>query len=46
MRELVGGIEGEYRRYRALAESTMEQLTGGELCTRVTAESLSIATIV
>jgi hypothetical protein len=46
MRNLVGAIEGEYRRYRALGEATMEQLTGGELCTRVSAESLSIATIV
>jgi hypothetical protein len=45
MRDVIAAIEGEYRRYRSLAESTMEQLTGGELCTRVSAESLSIATI-
>jgi hypothetical protein len=45
MRDVIGAIEGEYRRYRGLGERTMEQLNGGELCTRVSAESLSIATI-
>ena len=46
MRDVIAAIEGEYRRYRALGEGTMNQLTGGELCTRVSEESLSIATIV
>ncbi len=46
MRDIIEAIEGEYRRYRGLGEATMEQLTGGQLCTRVSAESLSIATIV
>lgn len=45
MRHLIEAIEGEYRRYRELGEKTMDQLNGGQLCTRVSAESLSIATI-
>lgn len=45
MRDLIGAIEGEYRRYRSLGEATMEQLNGGQMCTRVSEESLSIATI-
>ena len=45
MRDVIAAIEAEYRRYRALGEGTMEQLNGGQLCTRVSAESLSIATI-
>lgn len=46
MRDVVAAIEGEYRRYRGLGLGAMEQLNGGQLCTRVSAESLSIATIV
>ncbi len=46
MRHVISAIEGEYRRYRALGEGTMDQLTGGQLCTRVSDNSLSVATIV
>lgn len=46
MRDVIAAIEAEYRRYRALGEGAMEQLNGGELCTRPSAQSLSIATIV
>jgi Protein of unknown function (DUF1572) len=46
MREMISAIEGEYRRYRALGAGTIEQLNGGQLCTRVSAESLSVAMIV
>jgi uncharacterized damage-inducible protein DinB len=46
MREMIDAIEGEYRRYRGLGTKTIEQLNGGQLCTRVSSESLSIATIV
>ena len=45
MRDVIDAIEGEYRRYRALGEKTMDQLNGGQLCTRPSAQSLSIATI-
>jgi uncharacterized damage-inducible protein DinB len=45
MRDLIGAIEAEYRRYRSLGEATMDQLNGGQMCTRVSEESLSIATI-
>jgi hypothetical protein len=45
MRVVIEAIEGEYRRYRSLGEKTMDQLNGGELCTRPSAQSLSIATI-
>lgn len=46
MRDVVSAIEGEYRRYRRLGMGAIEQLNGGQLCTRVSAESLSIATLV
>lgn len=46
MRDVVSAIEGEYRRYRSLGLRTIEQLNGGQLSTRVSAESLSIATLV
>ena len=46
MRDVIAAIEGEYRRYRTLGEGAIEQLNGGELCTRPSARSLSIATIV
>ncbi len=42
----MSAIEGEYRRYRTLGEGTMEQLNGGQLSTRVSEHSNSIATIV
>ena len=45
MRDVIASIEAEYRRYRSLAEGAIDQLNGGQLCTRVSAESLSIATI-
>jgi hypothetical protein len=45
MRDVIEAIEGEYRRYRSLGERTMDQLNGGELSTRPSEESLSIATI-
>lgn len=46
MRDVLSAIEGEYRRYRRIGLGTIEQLNGGQLCTRVSAESLSIATLV
>jgi hypothetical protein len=46
MRNVIDAIEGEYRRYRSLGEGTMEQLNGGQLATRVTEHSNSIAMIV
>ena len=32
MREIVGAIEGEYRRYKALGDKAIEQLDEGQLC--------------
>lgn len=32
MRDIVGSIEAEYRRYKALAEGAMRQLSDGDLC--------------
>ena len=46
MRAVISAIEGEYRRYRTLGRGAMGQLSGGQLCTRVSAESLSVAMIV
>ncbi len=46
MREMTDAIEAEYRRYRKLGEDTILALNGGQLCTRVSKNSLSIATIV
>ncbi|MEM7416884.1 MAG: DUF1572 family protein [Gemmatimonadota bacterium] len=46
MRDVIGAIEGEYRRYRGMGHCTIEVLNGGQLCTRVSRNSLSIATIV
>ena len=46
MRDVISAIEGEYRRHRTLGRSAMGQLSGGQLCTRVSAESLSVAMIV
>lgn len=46
MREITEAIEGEYRRYRKLGEGAIEVLNGGQLCTRVSKNSLSVATLV
>lgn len=46
MRDVLSAIEGEYRRYRKIGLGAIEQLNGGQLCTRVSEESLSIATLV
>ena len=46
MREVIAAIEGEYRRYRRLGADTLDQLTAEQLCTRVSPESNSLATIV
>jgi uncharacterized damage-inducible protein DinB len=45
-RAVIDSIEGEYRRYRALGEKTIEQLSQEELVVRGSPESLSLATIV
>jgi len=45
MREIVASIEGEYRRYRSLAERTMEQLDADQLVSRPSEESNSVATL-
>ncbi|MDH3271657.1 MAG: DUF1572 domain-containing protein [Gemmatimonadota bacterium] len=46
MRAVIESIEGEYRRYRALGEGTLDQLDRVQLCARPTPGSLSVATIV
>ncbi|MBT8487605.1 MAG: DUF1572 family protein [Gemmatimonadetes bacterium] len=46
MREIIESIEGEYRRYRALGERTMDQLSAEQLVARPSEESNSIATLV
>lgn len=46
MRNVVASIEGEYRRYRGLAERTFEQLSDEQLVRRPSAESNSIATLI
>ena len=45
MRELIASLEGEYRRYRGLAERTFDQLSDDEVGRRPTPESNSIATL-
>ena len=45
-KHMVAAIEGEYRRYKALAEGTFSQLGPGDLLVQTTPESLSIAMIV
>ena len=45
-RRIVESIEGEYRRYKALAEGAIEQLDDGQLCQATGDGSNSIATIV
>lgn len=46
MRDVLSAVEGEYRRYRKIGLGAIEQLNGGQLCTRPSEESLSIATLV
>ncbi len=46
MREIVGSIEGEYRRYKALGERAIEQLADEELSQAGGAGGNSIATLV
>ena len=45
-REVVESIEREYRRYKALAESAMDQLDPVELCSPTAQSDNSIATLV
>ena len=46
MREVIGSIEGEFRRYRGLVEGTLAQLDAERICRKVSPESNSIATLV
>lgn len=46
MREMLESIEGEYRRYRRLAESTFEQLAVEQLAHVPAAEGNSVAMVV
>lgn len=46
MREFVGSIEGEYRRYKALGEGAFEQLADEQLAQVIGAAALSVATLV
>jgi hypothetical protein len=46
MREVVGSIEGEYRRYKALGEKAIEQLADEQLCRPGSAGGNSIAALV
>jgi uncharacterized damage-inducible protein DinB len=46
MRQIVGSIEGEYRRYKQLGEGAMEQLSEEQLCQASGSEANSIATLV
>ncbi len=45
MREIVESVEKEYRRYKALAERTFEQLTAEQLAQVPAADSNSIAVV-
>ena len=45
-RDIIESIEGEYRRYKALGEGAIGQLSHEELVVRGSPESLSISTIV
>lgn len=45
-RTVIDSIEGEYRRYKALGEKTIDQLSQEELVVHGSPESLSLATIV
>jgi uncharacterized damage-inducible protein DinB len=44
-RDFIVAFEGEYKRYKALADAAIAQLSDDQLCARATAESNSIATI-
>jgi hypothetical protein len=44
--ELVGSIAGEYRRYKALAQGAMDQLSEEELCADASGSGNSIAAMV
>jgi hypothetical protein len=46
MRQIMGSIEGEYRRYKALGEGAIEQLADGELSQVGPSGGNSIATLV
>ncbi len=46
MRDVLEAIEGEYRRYKRLAESTFEQLSAEELAQVPAAEGNSVAMLV
>jgi hypothetical protein len=46
MRQIVGSIEAEYRRYKGLGEGAIEQLTDEQLCHMSSPGGNSIATIV
>jgi len=46
VRDIIGSIEAEYRRYRKLGSGTLEQLDGEQLRSRASDTSSSIATIV
>lgn len=46
MRDVIGSIEGEYRRYHGLVQGTLDQLTDAEIAQKPSVESNSIATIV
>jgi hypothetical protein len=44
-RESIAAFEAEYKRYKALADAAIAQLSDAQLCAKATAESNSIATI-
>jgi uncharacterized damage-inducible protein DinB len=46
MRDIVGSIEGEYRRYRKLGLETIRQCTDAELTRQLSPESNSLAALV
>ena len=45
MRQIVGSIEGEYRRYKATAEGAIEQLNDGQLCLTTSSGGNSVAVL-
>ena len=45
-RDFIGSIEGEYRRYKALAEGAMDQLSPEELCSTAVGSDNSIIVMV
>ena len=45
-RDFIGSIEGEYRRYKTLAEGAMDQLSEEELCSSATGTDNSIVVMV